>query len=231
MSARNFFNTGRKIVAIGRNFSEHAKELGNAVPTTPFFFLKPTSSFLANGGSIEVPQGCDVHHEIELAAIIGREARDVPASKAMDYVDGYALAIDMTARDLQAKAKAKGLPWSAAKGFDTFTPIRQAIFIDFIPKSAISDPQNVDLWLKVNDTIKQSGNTKDMIFETSALIAYVSTIMKLEAGDVLLTGTPSGVGPIRPGDIVTAGLKPFGAEKDLINLKFDVIERKGNYKD
>ncbi|CAM0142662.1 hypothetical protein VKS41_002782 [Umbelopsis sp. WA50703] len=226
MSARNFFNTGRKIVAIGRNFSEHAKELGNAVPTTPFFFLKPTSSFLANGGSIEVPQGCDVHHEIELAAIIGREARDVPASKAMDYVDGYALAIDMTARDLQAKAKAKGLPWSAAKGFDTFTPIS-----DFIPKSAIPDPQNVDLWLKVNDTIKQNGNTKDMIFETSSLIAYVSTIMKLEAGDVLLTGTPSGVGPIRPGDIVTAGLKPFGAEKDLVNLKFNVIERKGNYID
>ncbi|KAH8556352.1 hypothetical protein BGW37DRAFT_515271 [Umbelopsis sp. PMI_123] len=225
MSARNFFTTGRKIVAIGRNFSEHAKELGNAVPMSPFFFLKPTTSYLANGGSIEVPQGCDVHHEIELAAIIGRDARDVAPSDAMDYVDGYALAIDMTARDLQAQAKAKGLPWSAAKGFDTFTPIS-----DFIPKTAISNPHDVNLWLKVNDTIKQNGNTKDMIFEIPKLIAYVSTIMKLEAGDVLLTGTPSGVGPIRPGDIVTAGLRPASAAKDLVNIKFNVIERKGNYK-
>ncbi|CAO3682466.1 unnamed protein product [Umbelopsis vinacea] len=224
MSARNFFNTGRKIVAIGRNYSEHAKELGNAVPKLPFFFLKPTSSFLANGGSIEVPQGCDVHHEIELAAIIGREGRDVRAADAMDYVDGWALAIDMTARDLQAQAKSKGLPWSAAKGFDTFTPISE-----FIPKNAISDPHNVDLWLKVNDTIKQNGNTKDMIFDIPKLIAYVSTIMKLEVGDVLLTGTPSGVGPIRPGDVVTAGMKPANADKDLVSLKFNVVERKGNY--
>ncbi|GAB5591542.1 hypothetical protein Unana1_06442 [Umbelopsis nana] len=225
MSARNFFNTGRKIVAIGRNYSEHAKELGNAVPKSPFFFLKPTSSFLANGGSIEVPQGCDVHHEIELAAIIGREARDVKAADALNYVDGWALAIDMTARDLQAQAKSKGLPWSAAKGFDTFTPIS-----DFIPKNAIPDPHNVSLWLKVNDTIKQNGNTKDMIFDIAKLIEYVSTIMKLEAGDVLLTGTPSGVGPIHPGDVVTAGMKPANADKDLVSLKFDVIERKGNYK-
>ncbi|KAI9311416.1 hypothetical protein BX666DRAFT_1868146 [Dichotomocladium elegans] len=247
MSARNFLTTGRKIVAIGRNFSEHAKELGNAVPKSPFFFLKPTSSYLANGGAVEIPTGCEVHHEVELAVVIGKDGRDYRPSEAMDYVAGYALAIDMTARNLQNEAKTKGLPWSASKGFDTFTPISE-----FIPKESIPDPSNVDLWLKVNDAFRQNGNTKDMIFRyvyiniyvplfslpifgccfysIPMLLSYVSSIMKLETGDVLLTGTPSGVGPIRPGDVITAGLKPVTSPSDIMNVKYSVTARNGLFK-
>ncbi|KAG2201275.1 uncharacterized protein EV154DRAFT_463227 [Mucor mucedo] len=225
MSARTFLTTGKKIVAIGRNFSEHAKELGNAVPKSPFFFLKPTSSYLANGGTIEIPSGCDVHHEIELAVVMGKETRDCPASEAMDSVAGYALAIDCTARNLQNDAKKKGLPWSTAKGFDTFTPISE-----FIPKDSFTKTDDIDLWLKVNDKFRQQGNTKDMIFNVPSLIEYVSSIMKLEAGDVLLTGTPAGVMSIKDGDVVTGGMKPGKAEKDIITIKFNVADRKGLFK-
>ncbi|KAI8987548.1 hypothetical protein BDF20DRAFT_910142 [Mycotypha africana] len=220
MSARTFFTTGKKIVAIGRNFSEHAKELGNTVPTSPFFFLKPTSSYLANGGTIEIPPGCEVHHEIELAVVIGKEACDCPASEAMEHVAGYALAIDCTARNLQNEAKKKGLPWSTAKGFDTFSPISE-----FIPKDNFADVQDVDLWLKVNGQIRQQGNTRDMIFNVPSLIEYISSIMKLEVGDVVMTGTPSGVGALKAGDMVTAGMKPGNAEKDIVSLNFNVAVR------
>lgn len=101
MASRNFIRTGRKIVAIGRNFGEHAKELGNAIPTSPFFFLKPTSSYIANGQSIEIPRGCEVHHEVELGVVIGKDGRDIKAANANDYIAGYTLALDMTARNLQ----------------------------------------------------------------------------------------------------------------------------------
>ncbi|CAO3628949.1 unnamed protein product [Cunninghamella echinulata] len=222
-SARNFFNTGRNIIAIGRNFSEHAKELGNAVPTSPFYFLKPTSTYLNNGGTIEIPKGCEVHHEVELAVVIGKTGRDIKKANAMDYVEGYALAIDLTARNVQNEAKKKGLPWSIAKGFDTFTPISE-----FIPKEKIVDDSNVNLWLKVNDTFRQNGNTKDMIFNVPSLIEFVSSIMKLQTGDVVLTGTPKGVGPIVHGDVVTCGLRVESDEKDLVDLKFNVKNRENS---
>ncbi|SAM00058.1 hypothetical protein [Absidia glauca] len=146
-SAKHFFTTGRNIIAIGRNYSEHAKELGNAVPTAPFYFLKPTSSYLANNGTIEIPQGCQVHHEIELAVVIGKSGRDIKKADAMAYVAGYALAIDLTARNVQNEAKKKGMPWTIAKGFDTFTPIS-----DFISKETIPDPSDVNLWIKAKPT-------------------------------------------------------------------------------
>ncbi|KAI8997423.1 hypothetical protein BDB01DRAFT_846078 [Pilobolus umbonatus] len=225
MSARTFLTSGKKIVAIGRNFSEHAKELGNAVPKSPFFFLKPTSSYLSNGGTIEIPTGCEVHHEIELAVVIGKETRDCVASEVMDNVAGYALAIDCTARNLQNQAKEKGLPWSTAKGFDTFSPIS-----DFIPKEAIPDNSNVHLWLKVNDTFRQQGNTQDMIFNIPSLVEYVSSIMKLETGDVILTGTPAGVGPIKAGDVITAGMRPASVDEDIVTLNFNVADRHGLFK-
>ncbi|KAG0196094.1 hypothetical protein BGX28_000140 [Mortierella sp. GBA30] len=218
MAARNFITTGRKIVAIGRNYSEHAKELGNAVPTAPFFFLKPTSSYITNGQSIEVPTGCEVHHELELAVIIGKDGRDIPAKDADGYIAGYALALDMTARNLQEQAKKKGMPWSAAKGFDTFTPIG-----DFIPKDQIPDYNNVDLLLQIDGVTKQQGNTRDMIFGIPTLIENVSAIMKLQEGDVILTGTPKGVGPVLPGETITCELATGG--KILSQLRFPVINR------
>ncbi|RIA91059.1 hypothetical protein C1645_822542 [Glomus cerebriforme] len=217
---QNFTKFGKKIVAICRNFSEHAKELGNAVPTSPTFFLKPTTSYLLSGGKLEIPKGCIVHHEVELGVVIGKDGRDIRKSEAMNYVEGYALGIDMTARNLQEVAKKKGLPWSTSKGFDTFTPIGE-----FIPKSEIKDPHNVDLWLKLNEEIKQNGTTKDMIFDIPTLIEHVSSIMKLEKGDLILTGTPSGVGPIHPGQVITAGLNVN--DKNLSTIKFPVVERVG----
>ncbi|CAG8473149.1 5095_t:CDS:2 [Funneliformis mosseae] len=195
------------------------KELGNAVPTTPFFFLKPTSSYLLSG-EVEIPKGCVVHHEVELGVVIGKGGRDIRKSEAMDYVEGYALGIDMTARNLQDAAKKNGLPWSAAKGFDTFTPVGE-----FIPKSEIKDPHNVNLWLKLNEEIKQNGVTKDMIFKIPTLIEYISSIMTLEKGDLILTGTPSGVGPILPGQVITAGLN--ADNKNISTIKFSVVERVG----
>ncbi|CEP12373.1 hypothetical protein [Parasitella parasitica] len=236
--AETFLTTGRKIVAIGRNYryvatrsindawetkcgtlvhSEHAKELNNAVPETPFFFLKPTSSYLENGNDIELPQGCEVHHEIELAVVIGKDGRDIAAAEADDYIAGYALAIDLTARDLQLAAKKKGLPWSASKGFDTFTPIS-----GFIEKERIADPANV------NGEYRQNGNTKDMIFSIPTLIAHVSSIMKLQVGDVILTGTPKGVSAIQTGDVVTGGLETEQGQH-IMDIKFNVVQRKGGF--
>jgi acylpyruvate hydrolase len=125
----DFLKNGRKIIAIGRNFADHAKELGSAIPKEPFFFLKPTSSYVSNGGSIELPKGLDIHHEVELGVIVGKDGRDIAPSAAFEHVGGYALAIDVTARCLQNKAKQEGLPWSASKGFDTFCPVRLIFFI------------------------------------------------------------------------------------------------------
>ncbi|KAJ1724322.1 Acylpyruvase fahd1, mitochondrial [Coemansia erecta] len=218
MSARTFAQTGRKIVAIGRNFSEHAKELGNAVPTAPFFFLKPTSSYVLSPGKIEIPQGCVVHHEVELGVVIGKTGRDISAASAADHIAGYALALDLTARNLQDEAKKKGLPWSAAKGFDTFTPVGQ-----FIPAAKIADPHKVRLWIEVAGQIKQNGITDAMIFQIPQLIEHVSSIMTLEEGDLLLTGTPKGVGPVEPGDHVVAGLEYQGEE--LSRIVFDAVAR------
>ncbi|CAG8481355.1 28390_t:CDS:2 [Gigaspora margarita] len=192
----NFTSIGKKIVAIGRNFS--------TVPKSPFFFLKPTSSYLLQGGSVELPKGSEVHHEVELGVVIGK--------------NGYALGIDLTARDLQNEVIKKGLPWSAAKGFDTFTPIG-----DFIPKDLIKDPSNVNLWLKVNGQMKQNGSTKDMVFKIPTLIEHISSIMRLEKGDLILTGTPSGVGPIFAGDVMIAGLNV--GDKTLSQIEFPVLQR------
>ncbi|KAG9067881.1 hypothetical protein KI688_011472 [Linnemannia hyalina] len=214
----DFRRTGRKIIAIGRNYSEHAKELGNAVPTEPFFFLKPTSSYITDGQSIEIPAGCEVHHELELSVIIGKEGRDILAENAEDYIAGYALSLDMTARNMQDKAKKEGRPWSASKGYDTFTPIG-----DFIPKDQIPDHGNVDLSLQVNGVTKQNGNTRDMIFSVPALIENVSSIMKLEEGDIIMTGTPKGVGRVLPGETITCNLTVDG--RVLSQLTFPVIDR------
>lgn len=214
-NALKLLELGTKIVAVGRNYAAHAKELGNAVPKEPVLFMKPTSSYLANGGTIQIPHPLEsLDHEVELAVVIGRKARDVAEPTAMDYVGGYALALDMTAREIQASAKSAGLPWTVAKGQDTFTPISAVL-----PKSAIQDPHNLELWLKVDDEIRQKGSTRDMIFKIPFLISHISSIMTLLEGDVILTGTPQGVGPVRAGQKITAGIS------GLIDVHFDVQKR------
>ncbi|CAD6224735.1 unnamed protein product [Miscanthus lutarioriparius] len=190
-----------KIIGVGRNYIAHAKELGNP----PVLFLKPTSSFLHAGvatAAVEIPEPLEsLHHEVELAVVISRRGRDVPEASAMDFVGGYALALDMTARDLQSVAKSAGLPWTLAKGQDTFTPI-----------SAV-----------VDDELRQKGSTRDMIFKIPFLISYISSIMALMEGDVILTGTPEGVGPVRVGQKIKAGMT------DLIDVEFNVQRRNRSF--
>ncbi|KAK4477844.1 hypothetical protein RD792_017107 [Penstemon davidsonii] len=212
---QKLLTVGTKIIAVGRNYAAHAKELGNAVPKEPVLFLKPTSSYLENGGRIEVPEPLEaLDHEVELAVVIGQRARDVPEAKAMDYVGGYALALDMTAREIQSTAKAAGLPWSIAKGQDTFTPISPVV-----PTSMVPDPHNLELWLKVDGEIRQKGSTSDMIFKIPFLISHISSIFTLLEGDVILTGTPQGVGPVKVGQKIDAGIT------GLLDMHFDVERR------
>ncbi|KAL5539923.1 hypothetical protein UlMin_043062 [Ulmus minor] len=217
-ACQKLLRMGTKIVAVGRNYAAHAKELGNAVPKEPVLFMKPTSSYLESGGTIEIPHPLQsLDHEVELAVVMGRKARDVPEASAMDYVAGYALALDMTAREIQASAKSAGLPWTIAKGQDTFTPISYAI-----AKESVPDPDNLELWLKVDDEIRQKGSTKDMIFKLPYLVSHISSIMTLFEGDVILTGTPKGVGPVKAGQKVTAGIT------DLLEVGFNVEKRQKN---
>jgi len=213
MSLGALLSTGRKIVAVGRNFAAHAAELKNAIPTTPVLFLKPTTSYLQwRAGPIVIPKGLtELHHEVELGVVIGTGGSNIPKSMARKHIAGYVLALDMTARDVQEKAKKAGLPWSVSKGYDTFCPVSP-----FIPEAKIPDPQNVQLWLKVNGALKQQGTTAHMLFPIDTLIEHISSIFTLQAGDLILTGTPEGVGPVRAGDRITAGLT------GIVEMDFDV---------
>lgn len=203
MDLRNFFKQCRKIVAVGRNYREHVLELNNAMPKKPLLFLKPPSSMIQEGQVIKIPPMCaSLHHEVELGIIIGEAGYNISEENAHKHIGGYALALDMTARDLQEDAKKAGQPWLLAKSWDTFCPIS-----DFIPAASIPDPQSVKLWLKVDGVLKQSGNTNDMIFPIPHIISYISGIMSLEAGDLILTGTPSGVGPVKAGQVIECGLE------------------------
>lgn len=211
-SSEKLLTHGKKIVAIGRNYAEHAKELGNAVPKEPFFFLKPTTSYIRSGGRIELPkQSTDdsVHHEIELGVVIGSRGKDLSEEQAMSIVSGYILALDITERTVQGQAKRAGKPWSMAKGFDTFCPISDSIVSTISPSAR--------LWCKVNGEMRQDGSVQDMIFPIPKLISYISNVMTLEENDVILTGTPPGVGPIKAGDKIEGGLD------DILHLKFDVV--------
>jgi len=223
MAADNFSQQGKKIVAIGRNYSEHIKELNNDAPKEPMFFLKPTTSYLPSRGNVEIPRGVTAHYEVELGLVVGKTGRDISQANADSHIAGYALAVDMTARNMQDVVKKKGHPWSAVKGFDTFTPISS-----YIPKSLISDPDNLNLTLKVNGVTKQDGNTSHMIFKIPRMVEHISSIMTLEEGDLILTGTPSGVGPLVPGDKVECTLSDSTGKK-LATLNFGVIQREGGY--
>lgn len=204
-------STGRefpigKIVCLARNYAEHARELGNPLPDEPVLFMKPASSVIYNGETLRIPSySRECHYEVELALLIGKTARDVPPERAMEYLAGYGVAVDMTLRDVQERLKAKGLPWEIAKGFDGACPLS-----DFVPAAAIADPGNLALRLRVNGEIRQDGSTADMIRSVPRIIAHVSGIFTLEAGDVILTGTPSGVGAVRPGETIEAEIPTVG---------------------
>ncbi|XP_063285023.1 acylpyruvase FAHD1, mitochondrial [Pelobates fuscus] len=207
-----FWEWGRKIICVGRNYAEHAKELKNAVPTEPVLFLKPPTAYVKEGSPVIMPYySNNLHHEVELGVVIGKGGRNISQACAMEHVHGYALCLDMTARDVQDKCKEKGLPWTLAKAFDTSCPIS-----DFIPKDKIQDPHNLNIWLKVNDSLRQEGNTSSMIFSIPFLISYISKIISLEEGDLILTGTPKGVASVKEDDEMMAGID------NIISMKFKV---------
>jgi 2-keto-4-pentenoate hydratase/2-oxohepta-3-ene-1,7-dioic acid hydratase in catechol pathway len=189
-----------KVLCIGRNYARHAAEMKSEVPEQPMIFLKPSTALLAHGGAVILPEvSQDVHHEVELVAVIGRGGKRIPAADALDYVDGYAVGLDMTARDIQSVAKAKGHPWSVAKGFDTFAPLG-----GFVAAGDVADPQMLDIELTIDGELRQSGRTRDMIFSVAYLVAYCSRIFTLEPGDLIYTGTPEGVGPVQVGNVLEA---------------------------
>ncbi len=202
-----------KIICLGRNYAEHAKELGHEVPKEPVIFLKPPSSLIGPNGAIILPRKSKrVDHEVELAVIIGKRGRRIPRERAMDYVLGYTILLDITARDLQWEAKRKGLPWTVAKGFDTFAPVGPRV----VDKRELNI-DDLEIGLKVNGQLRQLGRTSEMIFKIPEIIEYVSGIMTLEPGDIIATGTPAGVGPLRHGDRVEAWIGGIGTlEEDVL---------------
>lgn len=199
-----------KLLCIGRNYAAHVREMGDVadLPAEPVVFLKPATALVATGGTVVLPrQSADVHHEVEFVVVMGKGGKHIAESRALGHVAAYALGLDLTARDLQAKAKAEKGPWSVAKGFDTFAPLGP-----LTPAEQVPDPQALTIALRVNDELRQEDTTDHMIFPVARLIAYLSSVFTLEPGDLLYTGTPEGVGPVRPGDRLEAtgtGLAPL----------------------
>jgi 5-carboxymethyl-2-hydroxymuconate isomerase len=195
-----------KIVCVGKNYDEHIKEMHSERPKSPVLFLKPSTAIIEEGTLINLPvYSNDVHHEIELALLVIKRARGVSASDWKNYIGGAGIALDLTLRDHQRIAKEKGLPWSISKGFDGSCPLSQ-----FTPVDQIKDLQSLEIELKVNGDLRQKGSTAEMIFKIDELVSYISGIFTLEPGDLILTGTPSGVSRLNNGDHLEARIQDIG---------------------
>lgn len=185
-----------KIFCIGRNYVNHAKELGNAIPTEPMIFMKPPTALLINNKPFYYPDfSNNIHYECEIVVKIGKNGKNIQQQFAKNYIKELSLGIDFTARDLQDKLKAKGHPWEIAKGFNN-----SAVIGNFIPKENFDDISNLDFHLLKNDKKVQIGNTKDMIFNIEKLISHISKYFLIHQGDYIYTGTPAGVGEVQIGD-------------------------------
>ncbi len=185
-----------KIICIGRNYAEHAKELNNAVPTEPVFFMKPDTALIRNGQPFYHPDfSNDIHHEIELVLVICKTGKNIDDKFASKYYNKIAIGVDFTARDLQNTAKEKGLPWEKAKAFDGSAPLGESVDV-----STIKDVNNINFHLEINGKTVQQGNTKDLLFSFDKIIAYISRYITLKTGDLIYTGTPAGVGKVNIGD-------------------------------
>lgn len=191
-----------KIICIGRNYAEHAKELNNPLPTTPVFFMKPETSLLTRNRPFYYPDfSTDIHYETELVLRICKVGKNISERFAHTYYDAIGLGIDFTARDLQQKAKEKGLPWEPAKAFDNSAPISE-----FVPVSELTDVHKLEFKLLINGIQVQHGLASEMIFSYDKIISYISRFITLKMGDMIFTGTPSGVGPVKIGDRLEAYL-------------------------
>lgn len=190
-----------KILCVGRNYAAHAKELGNEVPKEPLFFLKPPSSIVGPDGAIVLPPESErVEHEAELGVVVGKRAKRVSKEDALSYVYGYTAVCDVTARDIQRR----DVQFTRGKGFDTFCPVGPWIETDL-------DPRDLEVACAVSGSPRQKGRTADMVFDVATLISAMSHAMTLEPGDLLVTGTPEGVGPLVAGDVLTVTIEGIGA--------------------
>lgn len=252
-----YLKDAKKIICIGRNYAAHIKELNNATPKQPFFFLKPMSSVVTpvdekhaikelpkqasyhglnddgtNPGTIQIPKGTVVHHEIEVALVMDKyisnaSESEFTAADVYDSIRGVALALDLTARNVQDEAKKKGLPWSIGKGFDTFLPMSHMIPKTQFEASKENLQEAFRVTCDVNGTRRQDGNTNLMLYPLHKIIQHISTMMTLEPGDIILTGTPAGVGPIAAGDNISGQL--YYTDDLLIDFNFDCVVRPGPY--
>lgn len=197
----------RRIYCVGRNYADHVREMGgDPGRQPPFFFGKPRDAAVPGGGDIPYPPcTSNLHHEVELVVALGRGGRDIPAGEALGHVYGYAVGIDLTRRDLQARAKELGQPWETAKGFDQSAPVGP-----ITPAAACGHPVAGAIWLSVNGVERQRGDLAEMIWQVPEVIAHLSTFMALAPGDLIYTGTPSGVGALVAGDRVRCGIAGLG---------------------
>ncbi len=202
----------RRIYCVGRNYVEHIREMGNDERDPPFFFAKPADAVVVGGAAIPYPpQTDDFHHEIELVVAIGKEGADIPVEQALAHVYGYAAGLDMTRRDIQAIAKKSGRPWEMAKAFDHSAPIGT-----IEPASEIGHPDKGAITLSVNGAVRQKGDLSEQIWNVSEAIAYLSGFVTLKPGDLIMTGTPSGVGAVVKGDVLEGAIEGVGSVRTSI---------------
>lgn len=201
-----------KIICIGRNYAEHAKELNNPIPAQPVVFMKPASALLINRKPFYFPEFTkDIHYELEIVLKIGKNGRHIQPEFALDYIQEVGLGIDFTARDLQSELKAKGQPWELAKGFDG-----SAVIGDFVSLNTLPGLSNIEFYLEKNGEKVQHGLSKDMLFSFQDIICFVSQYFKLQMGDYIYTGTPSGVGPVAIGDELRGFLMTKEGAKEIL---------------
>lgn len=201
-----------KIIAIGRNYTEHIQELNNEIPDRPVIFLKPDTAVLKQNKPFYLPEfSSDIHYEAEVVIKVSKEGKHIAKKFASKYYEEIGLGIDFTARDLQNELKSKGLPWELAKSFDNSAPVSE-----FVPKTEYEDLRNLAFSLKINGELKQSGNTKNMLHYFDDIISFVSEYITLKKGDLIFTGTPSGVGKVNIGDKLT------GFIEDRMLLDFEI---------
>ena len=211
-----------KIICLGRNYTDHAKEMKAQVPKSPVFFVKTVNTLVTNGNPIVYPKILynnqdynQVDHEVELAFIVSQTCKNIQAAYTHNYIEGYTVFLDITARKMQISDRNINLPWYRSKNFDSFGPIGPRI----VPCSEISDPHNLSIQLKVNGQTRQSSNTKHMLFKIPQILEYLSKFVTLKRGDIIATGTPSGISPIQPGDILEASIEQIGTIRHEVILE------------
>ncbi|MGQ0383797.1 MAG: fumarylacetoacetate hydrolase family protein [Gammaproteobacteria bacterium] len=205
----------RRIFCVGRNYAEHAREMGFKDRAPPFFFMKPADAVVASGAAVPYPpRTASLHHEIELVVALGSGGREVAAGDAFGLVFGYAVGNDLTRRDVQAAAKDAGRPWDTAKGFDHAAPVSS-----IAPAAGRGHPAKGRIWLEVNGEPRQQGDLADMIWNVPEIIAELSTWFTLAAGDLIFTGTPAGVGPLVAGDRVRGGVDGVGILEHTVSTR------------